>query len=89
MYRLSWFFSYLTYNLAAPLLLVTLSRNIFATFFLANFSACAFYFEAMQAGFGPNTWVGANQAMLGGADSAQVRHFERSAVRWELGCSGE
>lgn len=59
MYRVSWFFSYLTHNLAAPLLLVTLSRNVFLTFFLANLSACAFYFEALQQGLGPNTWVGA------------------------------
>jgi hypothetical protein len=72
MYRLSWFFSYLTVNLAAPLLLVTLSRNVFATFFLANFSACAFYFEARQAGFGPTTWVGANAAWFAGADAAQM-----------------
>lgn len=59
MYRVSWFFSYLTHNLAAPLLLVTLSRNVFLTFFLANLSACAFYFEALQRGLGPDTWVGA------------------------------
>ena len=27
-YRLAWFFSYLTYSLATPLLLVTLLRNV-------------------------------------------------------------
>ena len=72
MYRLSWFFSYLTYNLAAPLLLVTLSRSIFYTFFLCNLSACAFYFEARQAGFGPDTWVGANAGWFEGAGTANM-----------------
>ena len=71
-YRLFWFFSYLTYNLAAPLLLVTLLRNVLITFFLANFSACAFYFEALQTGLGPNTWVGANSEWFDGASKVQM-----------------
>ena len=72
MYRLAWFFSYLTYNLASPLLVVTLLRNLFYIFFLANLSACAFYYEALQAGLGPNTWVGANSAWFSGATTSQM-----------------
>lgn len=58
-YRLSWFFAYLTYNLAAPLLLVTITRNLYLTFFSANIAACAWYFEARQRGFAEYTWAGA------------------------------
>lgn len=59
MYRLKWFFSYLTYNLASPLLIVTIIRNVYLTFFLANFWACLWYFEARQSNFAQDTWVGA------------------------------
>lgn len=72
MYRLSWFFSYLTYNLASPLLLVTLLRNLASAFFFANLSACAWYFEALQSGLGPDTWVGANAAWFDGATTGQM-----------------
>ena len=71
-YRLFWFFTYLTYNLAAPLLMVTLVRNLFFIFFLSNFAACAFYYEALQAGLGPNTWVGANAEWFEGSNTAQM-----------------
>lgn len=72
MYRLSWFFSYLTYNLAAPLLLVTLARNLFMTFFLAHVAACTYYFEARQSQFGPDTWVGANSEWLEGSSISEM-----------------
>jgi hypothetical protein len=80
-YRLLWFFSFLTFNLAAPLLLVTLLRNIYFTFFLANFAACAFYFEARQAGFSENTWVGSNPVLFDGADSSQMYIY---SLYWSL-----
>jgi CRP-like cAMP-binding protein len=71
-YRLLWFFSFLTFNLAAPLLLVTLLRNIYFTFFLANFAACAFYFEARQAGFSEFTWVGSDPTLFQGAGTSAM-----------------
>jgi len=71
-YRMLWFFSFLTHNLAAPLLLVTLLRNVYLTFFLANLAACSFYFEARQAGFSVYTWVGANPFLFENATTAQM-----------------
>ena len=65
LYRLSWFFQFLTYNLAASLLMVTLLRNIFLTFFFANVAACVWYFEARQRGFSEQTWVGASDQGAG------------------------
>lgn len=56
-YRLGWFFSFLTYSLATPLLLVTLLRNVLMTFYIANFEACLFYYLARQGGFSEDTWV--------------------------------
>lgn len=56
-YRLGWFFSFLTYSLATPLLLVTLLRNVLLTFYIANFEACLFYYLARQGGFSEDTWV--------------------------------
>lgn len=71
-YRMLWFFSFLTHNLAAPLLLVTLLRNVYLTFFLANFAACSFYYEARQAGFSEYTWVGANPFLFEDANTAEM-----------------
>ncbi|KAG7671633.1 putative Potassium channel AKT2 [Nannochloris sp. 'desiccata'] len=71
-YRMLWFFSFLTFNLAAPLLLVTLLRNVYFTFFLANFAACAFYFEARQAGFSEFTWIGSNPVLFEGATTSEM-----------------
>jgi hypothetical protein len=71
-YRMLWFFSFLTFNLAAPLLLVTLLRNIYFTFFLANFAACSFYFEARQAGFSEFTWVGSNPFLFEDASTSAM-----------------
>lgn len=56
-YRLFWFFSFLTYSLATPLLLVTILRNVLMTFYIANFEACLLYYIARQGGFGETTWV--------------------------------
>ena len=56
-YRLGWFFSYLTYSLGTPLLLVTMLRNLLLTFYVANFEACLLYFLARQEGFSDASWV--------------------------------
>lgn len=81
MYRLSWFFSYLTFNLAAPLLLVTLLRNLFYTFFVANLAACAFYFVALQQGLGLDTWVGASAVWMGNPSTSDMYLW---ALYWSL-----
>ena len=81
MYRLLWFFSFLTFNLAAPLLMVTLLRNVYFTFFFANFAACAFYFEARQAGFSEHTWVGSDPSLFQGEDTSQMYIY---SLYWSL-----
>ena len=58
MYRLYFYFSFLTYNLGTPLLVVATSRNLLLTFLVANFEACAFYFIALQEGFSSSSWWG-------------------------------
>lgn len=80
MYRLWWFFSYLTYNLAAPLILVTILRNLYLTYFFANFAACTWYFEARQAGLGVNTWVGGYTALAQLSDGIGDMFHQSSAA---------
>ena len=58
MYRLHYFWAFLTYNLGTPLLFVATARNVMLTFLVANFEACTFYYIALQEGFSDESWWG-------------------------------
>ena len=53
-------------------------------FYLVHWAACGFYLIAKQGGFGPDTWVGANAAWLGGASASEMYVWSLywSTVTW-------
>ncbi|KAK9903334.1 hypothetical protein WJX75_003130 [Coccomyxa subellipsoidea] len=58
LYRVRWFFEHLEFNLTMSLLWVTLIRNLIYVFYVTHWSACMFYFIAVQNGLDHDTWIG-------------------------------
>ncbi|CAL8465533.1 g5069 [Coccomyxa elongata] len=58
LYRVRWFFEHLEFNLTMSLLWVTLIRNLIYVFYVTHWSACMFYFIAVQYGLDRDTWIG-------------------------------
>ncbi|BDA49938.1 probable potassium channel AKT2 [Coccomyxa sp. Obi] len=58
LYRVRWFFEHLEFNLTMSLLWVTLIRNLIYVFYVTHWSACMFYFIAVQYGLDHDTWIG-------------------------------